>query len=259
MLNIQNNKFLTPSEVAILTENYRFTETRLPASPYSIESKALLCGEQCRQYLHTISPIFNSTSLMVTASLFGKRYSVLTMGAALYAMSRLQKGLNASIDNVTVESSYQEDLWLPRIGLVDAQVSVPISDREKWRDQILQSIFADNIAKVWAVLSTNAKVSNAVLWEHAAMYVHWFYETQFRQGASEFDIAYLEEDYQYIMLEAPGNIFGERRNPFTRYNTPKVMARGVDKPIRIRKTCCFYYLTSEEEHDYCISCPKMTT
>jgi ferric iron reductase protein FhuF len=258
MLNVQNNKLLTPSEVAILTENYRFTETRLPASPYSIASKALLCGERCRQYLQMISPIFNSTSLMVTASLFGKRYSVLTMGAALYAMSRLQKGLNASINNVCVESSYQGDLWLPRIGLVDAQVSLPISDREKWRDQILQSIFADNIAKVWAVLSTNTKVSKAVLWEHAAMYVHWFYETQFRHGASELDIGFLEEDYQYIISDAPGNIFGERKNPFTRYNTSKVIARGVDKPIRLRKTCCFYYLTSEEEHDYCISCPKMT-
>ena len=259
MLNVQNNKLLTPSEVAILTENYRYTETKLPASPYSITSKALLCSENCRLYLQTISPIFNSTSLMVTASLFGQRYSVLTMGASLYTMSMLQKGLNISIDNVSVESSYQEELWLPRIGLIDAQVTLPISNRERWRDQILQSIFAENIAKVWSILSATTKVSKAVLWEHAAMYIHWFYETQFRQGASEVEIAYLEKDYQYIMSDAPGYIFGERKNPFTRYNTPKVMARGVDKPIRLRKTCCFYYLTSEEEHDYCISCPKMTT
>jgi len=259
MLNVQQNRRLTPSEVAILTENYRFTETNLPPSPFSIDSKGLLCGEQCRLYLQTISPIFNSTSLLATASLFGKRYCVCTMAAPLYAMSRLQKGLDVSIDNARVESSYQEELWLPRIGLVDAQVSVPISNRAKWRDQILHDIFAENIAKVWMALSGTAKVSKAVLWEHAAMYLHWFYETQFRQGASEREIAFLEEDYQYIMSEASGEIFGERKNPFTRYNTQKVKTNRTDEPIRLRKTCCYYYLTSEEEHDYCISCPKMTT
>ncbi|TKI68083.1 hypothetical protein FC756_11290 [Lysinibacillus mangiferihumi] len=258
MVNVPNDHRLTPTDIAILTENYRFTETNLPASPYSISSKDLLYEEHCRQYLQTISPIFNSTSLITTASLFAKRYSVLTMAAPLFAMSMLQKGINAAIDNVRVESSYQEDLWLPKIALADAQVFLPIS-RAEWRDQILQSLFADNMAKVWKALSTTAKVSKAVLWEHAAMYVHWFYETQFRQGASEREIAFLEEDYHYIMTEAPGEIFGERKNPFTRYNTPKVMTRGTDKPIRLRKTCCYYYLTSEEEHDYCISCPKMPT
>ncbi|MEK5231234.1 (2Fe-2S)-binding protein [Lysinibacillus sp. FSL K6-0232] len=33
--------------------------------------------------------------------------------------------------------------------------------------------------------------------------------------------------------------------------------KELEQPIRLSKTCCFYYHTSEEANDFCISCPKI--
>ncbi|WP_420871919.1 (2Fe-2S)-binding protein [Cohnella rhizosphaerae] len=43
----------------------------------------------------------------------------------------------------------------------------------------------------------------------------------------------------------------------SRFDAPKVATKGSGTPIRIRKTCCFYYQASDEPDDYCPTCPKL--
>lgn len=248
---------LTADEIAVLTQGYRLTIEQNSDLIYSIPAKNLLDTDFCLTYLQEIASFFNSSSILVTASLFAKRYSVLTMASALYAMSRFEKGLNVDIENAWIESNNKEKPWLPSIRLIDWSTSLPKQNRLAWRDQIMQHIFANNLERVWRILATTAKIPKATLWENTAIYVNWLYETKIREEANPLEIARLEDDYYYIAFQASGDLFGERKNPLTKYCDPKVFVKDTDMPIRLRKTCCFYYLSSDEANDYCITCPKI--
>ncbi|MED4889896.1 IucA/IucC family C-terminal-domain containing protein [Lysinibacillus sp. FSL R7-0073] len=251
-----NNK-LSAEEISILLSDYRLTFEPAIDATYSISAENLLDSEQALVYLQTIAPFFQSPSLLVTASLFGKRYSVLTMASAFYAMSRYDKGLQVAIENIWVEAEGHAKPWLPKVRYIDHAVSVPTTDRNAWRDEVLKGIFADNLAKVWQSLTKISKIPKTILWENTAIYVNWLYETKIREGANEQEIIRLQEDYDYIVNQAPGSLFGEKKNPLTNYCGPKVTIKESEQPIRLRKTCCFYYHTSDETNDYCISCPKI--
>lgn len=247
---------LSAEESSVLLRDYRLTIEPAVDATYSLYAKDLLDNAQALDYLQKIAHFFQSPSILVTASLFAKRYSVLTMASAFYAMSRYDKGLHCRIENLWVEAEYTKP-WLPTIRLIDRTVSIPTKDREKWRDEILREIFANNLAKVWQSLGKISKIPKAILWENTAIYVNWLYETKLGEGASVQEKARIQEDYHYIVNLAPGSIFGERKNPLTDYCGPKVTIKESEQPVRLRKTCCFYYHTSDEANDYCISCPKI--
>jgi len=248
---------LSAEEKAVLLRDYRLTIEPAVDAAYALLAQNLLDTEQALAYLQKIAPFFHSTSTLVTASLFAKRYSVLTMASAFYAMSRYDKGLYVGIENIWVEAEDHAKPWLPNIRLIDDSVSVPTQDREAWRDEVLQGIFAGNLAKVWQSLTKISKIPKAILWENTAIYVNWLYETKISERASEQEKARIQEDYHYIVNQAPGSLFGERKNPLTNYCGPKVTIKESEQPIRLRKTCCFYYHTSDEANDFCISCPKI--
>jgi len=248
---------LSTEEMSVLLHHYRFTIEPAVDSTYSICAQDLLDAEQVQDYLQKIAPLFCSPSNFVTASLFAKRYSVLTMAAVLHAMSRYDKGLHASIDNVWVEAENKAKPWLPSLRLIESNVFMPTIEREAWRDEVLRGIFANNLAKVWQSLMKIAKIPKANLWENTAIYVNWLYEMKITEGANEQERARIQEDYDYIVRRAPGSIFGERKNPLTNYCGPKVLVDELEKPIRVRKTCCFNYKTSDEANNYCSSCPKL--
>ncbi|WP_155590352.1 IucA/IucC family C-terminal-domain containing protein [Lysinibacillus cavernae] len=248
---------LSAEEISVLLRDYRLTIEPAIDTTYSLFAQDLLDTEQTVEYLNKIAPFFHSPSTLVTASLFAKRYSVLTMASAFYVMSRYDKGLFVGLENTWVEAEYNAKPWLPNIRLIDSTVSVPTLDREAWRDEILKGIFADNLAKVWQSLTKISKIPKTILWENTAIYVNWLYETKIREGANEQEIARIQEDYIYIVSQAPGSLFGERKNPLTNYCGPKVMIEESEQPVRLRKTCCFYYHTSDGVNDFCISCPKI--
>lgn len=142
---------LSAEESSVLLRDYRLTIE--PGSGcYLLFICQRFIGQCSSSRLFTkIAHFFQSPSILVTASLFAKRYSVLTMASAFYAMSRYDKGLHCRIENLWVEAEYTKP-WLPTIRLIDRTVSIPTKDREKWRDEILREIFANNLAKVWQSL-----------------------------------------------------------------------------------------------------------
>ncbi|MEW9673067.1 (2Fe-2S)-binding protein [Ammoniphilus sp. 3BR4] len=129
-------------------------------------------------------------------------------------------------------------------------------DRHVWRDQVIRNIFAGNIAKIWRSICKAADIPIAVLWENTAIYVYWLYEKRMGEGASEQQKVRIHEDFQYLLHEAPASLFGDTENPLKKYNSPKCTISTSDQPVRIRKTCCFYYKVSSSEN-YCSTCPKV--
>jgi ferric iron reductase protein FhuF len=247
MTNSMLSSFKT-EELECLSTDFRLTTTISTDSRFSISSIDLLNEVKCSEYLDKITGLFKSPSRMVTASQFAKRYSFLTIAPSLYAMTMLNKGLDFSVENCHVESTFRDDsTWLPKVRLNDQIVSLPeVGGRNEWRNQVVKNIFAGNISKVWHSVSKAANIPISILWENTAIYVYWLYEK--RIGG--------HEDFQFLLNEAPASLFGEKRNPLTRFNSPKCEIPTSDQPVRVRKTCCYYYEVSPDKKTYCSSCPR---
>ncbi len=245
----------------VLTKDFRLTTKTSFDRTYSIPSIDLLNKEKCMAYLDRVTSILQPSSKIetvthkvATVSQFSKRYGFLTFGSGLYAMTMFNKGLDYSVENCHIESIYKDNTWLPDVRLADWHITQPIdSDRNEWRDQIIKNIFADNIAKVWRSISNAANIPISVLWENVAISVYWLYEKRIDKGASNNQKFRIHEDYQYL-LNAPAYLFGETENPLKKFNCSKRKTTTSDIPIRVRKTCCYYYKVSSDRV-YCTTCP----
>ncbi|UHA73403.1 (2Fe-2S)-binding protein [Paenibacillus sp. 481] len=254
--NLQLSLF-EPEEVNILTEHFRLTLHASRDSRLSIPAVDLLDTAKCQEYLEAAKTIFQCSNAAASLSQLSKRYAYLTMASGLYAMTMFNKGLDYSIENCHIESVDEDKSWLPEVCLSDWRVTEPTGgDRYIWREQMIQRIFAGNMAEVWNSVSKVAKVPTSILWENAAISVYWLYERRMLEGASDQQKARIQEDFQYLVQEAPAHLFGERENPMKKYNSPKCTTSYSDTPIRVRKTCCFLYKISDD-HDYCLTCPKL--
>ncbi|MGO4949824.1 MULTISPECIES: IucA/IucC family C-terminal-domain containing protein [Paenibacillus] len=250
--------WLNDQEMQSLAAEYRLTWEPSTDRTFSMPFTDLLDPSKSLNYLQGVSSIFETDSQTATVSLFAKRYAYLILASGLYAMSRFNKGLNYEITNGTIESSYQGEAWLPKARLTDWQTTSPEADqRGKWRDQVIEQMFAGNLAKVWQSLSKATRISRSVLWENTAIYVYWLYENKFAEGATPEEKQRVEEDFHYLIRDASAHLFGESRNPLKQFNTPKRATAASDTPIRVRTTCCFYYLAADDPQDYCSTCPKL--
>jgi ferric iron reductase protein FhuF len=248
---------LNPEEMDYLTKHFRLTTNISPDPKFSVPSINLLDETKCLAYLDRVRGIFQSSSTLVTASQFSKRYSFLAIAPSLYAMTMFNKGLDFCAENCMIESAYQDKTWLPKVRLTNWLVTPHIDgNRHEWRDHIIKNIFAGNIAKVWRAISKAGNIPMAILWENTAIYVYWLYEKRIGEEASDQQISRVHEDFQYLLSEAPASLFGEKENPLGRYFSPQITTTSSSQEVRIRKTCCYYYQISPNK-DYCSTCPKI--
>ncbi|WP_234404774.1 (2Fe-2S)-binding protein [Paenibacillus bouchesdurhonensis] len=247
---------LEQTEWDYLTHHLRLTSTVSSDKERSISAADLLDEVKSGPYLDRLASVFESPNRMVTASLFAKRYAAMLVSSGLYAMTMYDKGLKLSIANCHLESTIIDERWMPNVRLSDVRVTEPTgSDREAWREQVTRSIFGDHLGVVWRSISKAAKIPRTILWENTAIYVYVLYESRMAEEADEGRRVRVQEDLAYLTAGAPAELFGENYNPLAKYYSPKCMVEGVAKPIRPRKTCCFFYQVDEDE-DYCNSCPK---
>jgi ferric iron reductase protein FhuF len=256
-MNHRPPSVVLPEEWTYLQRNMRVTITRSEETDYSITVKDLLDEDLCAAYLDRISNVLGSPSRMVTASSFSKRYAYLVINPGLYMMTKCNKSLDVSIHNCHVESLYHNDTWRPHIRYTLAHATEPgAGSRDEWRDQLIQTMFADHLAVLWRVISKVAKVPIAILWENTAVYLYHLYEKTLAAEVDEQGRARLLEDFDYLRSGASGSLFGERKNPLTTYYGPKYTTPASDHPIRFRKTCCHYYELADAG-EYCTNCPKV--
>jgi ferric iron reductase protein FhuF len=245
---------LKPEEMEILSKDFRLVRNISSDSSYSIASKDFLHQEKCLAYLNKVTDILPASTKVASVSQFSKRYAFLTFGSGLYSMTMYNKGLDYSINNCYIESNYHRESWIPNLRLLDWHVTEPEDENwNKWRDQMIQTIFAENIAKVWEVISKVVRIPSSVLWENTAISVYWMYEKKMREEASENQKERILEDYHYL-LSAPADLFGTAENPLTKFDSPKSTTASSVEPIRMRKTCCYYYQTPA--NIYCRTCPR---
>ncbi|MDR6551766.1 IucA/IucC family C-terminal-domain containing protein [Paenibacillus qinlingensis] len=245
---------LAQGEWDYLSGQFGLSEYEASRPAYSVRALDLLDKELCSNYLDHLTVLLQSPSRMITASQFFKRYAALTAIPLLYAMTVYNKGLDLSADNCSLASSPGHS-WLAYVSLSDTDVTLPEADqRPNWRNEVISSLFAENIGKIIAVMSSVANVPKSILWENVAVRVYSLYEK--RIGVQGGQPEPFRADFEYLIHQAPGALFGEKENPLGRFFRKPTTSSISTTPIRVRQTCCFYYEVSSIK-EYCTTCPKL--
>lgn len=233
---------LHSEQIQYLKDHFRITD-QSPNGSLTFQSvQELFDPQACRAYLQQISEKFHTTSLVVTASQFAKRYSFLLVIPTLYAMSVYHKGLPIDPENCYIQSYDSGQKWLPRLALADWKVDQPLEDRARWREQLLKQLFAKHLAKIWAVLQECTRINPSILWENTTIYIHWLYTQFLTQSQHQQDV---QDDYQFLLQQADRELFGVPYQPLQRFSSPD----------GFRQTCCLSFLTNEEKK-VCKRCPR---
>ncbi|RSD28355.1 siderophore-iron reductase FhuF [Mesobacillus subterraneus] len=245
---------LTPKEIAILG-NYRFV-TSEPGNEVELDFSMLVKKESMSHYLKLFQEELRAPDMKTAASVFMKRHAFLAV-LYLYSMSAFNKKLNVDPDNIILADAIKDGLWLPEFYLKSKQtIPCPDGQREEWRKEAVRHLFEDNLFPVMDTLSRMARISKLILWENVSVYIFWLYEKILSQLEDEEIKARAEADFFYLLMSAPGKLFGNnQKNPMARYYSEPVYHEESDSYIRMRKTCCFSYRL-KEKGGLCKTCPR---
>ena len=201
----------TPAEAEVLSRSFGMFIGSPPDSSERIPCLDLLNEERCAAYLDRLAETLPSPSRLIAASQLAKRYAFIAAVPALYAMTAYGKGVELAIESCSLDA-YPSRIGKIRLLASDAPVTVPeAGERERWRGELVERLFAGHIAGIWRTLSKAANIPLPILWENAAVRVYSLYEKKITGEAAA------SADYDYLVRGAPGSAFGERINPLGRF------------------------------------------
>ncbi len=222
---------------------------------HAIRAIDLLVPQTCAKLLDSLTAAIGSPSRRITASLLSKRIAFLTTAPGLYAMTMYDKGLDLSLENCHLEYHYAHKRWQSGMLLENlAATEPPKGCRAEWRRQVIAGIFAGNLSRLWQSLSSVAKVPLPILWENTAVRVYSLYERHMTGSGYACTQSRIRDDFNYLVRDAGPEIFGAAGNPLAEFFWPTQRTYHSAQPIRIRKTCCYYYKATEPR-EYCSVCP----
>ncbi|WP_020407126.1 IucA/IucC family C-terminal-domain containing protein [Hahella ganghwensis] len=238
-----------------LTTRFRLVSADQRDHRNSLPTLSMLNPQTCETLLDKLTPVIHSPSRRITASLLSKRIAFLYTAASLYAMSMYDLGLDMSPENSFIEYGYDNRLWQSSMPLTNLTASVPEpNQRHAWRQHVIRQLFAGNLAPLWQILTEVARVPSKILWENTAVRVYSLYERRMLAQGSNEQESKAEEDFHYLIYEAPAELFGTTENPLQQFFWPKQCAFPSGSPVRFRKTCCYYYRASDPK-EFCSTCP----
>ena len=237
-----------------LTKRFRLREGTPASVAASVPCADLLDEDKCAAYMDRLKERMNAPSRLIAASMFAKRYAALVVMPCMYAMTAYDKSIDLAAGPAYLESSPEPgESWLSHVYLSRVAVGSPAPERRReWRDEALRGLYAGHLAPLWRAVSKAANAPLPILWENTAVRLFSLYEK--RMGEGDGAVSHARDDFEYVVRGAPGALFGEAENPFSKFYGNA----GADPnpPVRIRKTCCFYYKVSAAAEDYCSTCPK---
>jgi ferric iron reductase protein FhuF len=239
---------LTKNELDSLRKFRLSTEKSIPR--LTINGNDLLDKERIQEIFNGDLKLKLNTDIhQVIGSMLVKRYAFLA-ALVLYSMSVYNKGINSSLENISLQADETDPLWLPSFYFENLEVTTPEADRDQWRTSVIQTLFLENISKVISSISKHTKISKSILWENTAIYIFWMYESLLEdKGFSKEISSRIVDDFQYVVVDATPQMFGlKAQNPIIRFYRQK------QNGVRKRMTCCLFYLTSKND-DRCNSCP----
>ncbi|MDZ5781962.1 IucA/IucC family C-terminal-domain containing protein [Marinococcus luteus] len=225
----------------------------LPKQNEIIYGTELMKEEIARPYLENVTAMINTSSEMVAASQFSKRYARFVTEPAFKALTIEGRMLDLSPENSILHTDFSKDKWAPEFRMLKTDGLIGGNYQEK-RAILTEQVFAGHLQPVWKLFSSITRLPMPILWENTAVRVFSLYEKKLRNSASLLEIQQVNEDLHYLVYEAPGALFGEKNNPFRLFHR-KLQENKEGEWIRERKTCCFNYAVNNCG-SYCAACPK---
>lgn len=231
---------LTKNDLSSL-QKYRFK----PLTGKSFNVANLMDKAFAIDFMKKLALSIGSPSEKAAASIFIKRYAFIAV-ISLFTMTTTNKKFNLSLDNIEMEEAERGTDWLPLISLKNPSIEDwNGQDRDEWRKSVYRDLFAHNIYPLIEHFEKTFKISKLILWENIAVYLFWLYETELKES----EYQNVRSDFNYLIQEAEGNLFGDYHlNPIRRYYSKK----NSEDEIRMRKTCCFTYQLGSKR---CKTCP----
>ncbi|TKD70499.1 siderophore-iron reductase FhuF [Pseudalkalibacillus hwajinpoensis] len=189
---------------------------------------------------------------IVAGSQFMKRYGLMTLVSSLYAFTMWNKPIVAAPDQLAYRLDTDADSWMMNLVIRDEWRN-NWTDRTKERAKLANELINENLAPIIEAMVKATKLSATILWENAAIYLFWLYETVIPTEGDLEQKRRGEEDFHYFLREFNCTSFTCGANPFLPYYSEKT--EREEGLLRIRKTCCLKDQISSES-PCCKTCPK---
>ncbi|CAH1203102.1 (2Fe-2S)-binding protein [Paenibacillus sp. JJ-223] len=207
----------------------------------------------CREYVSWLTEYIGAPDMRVAASMLAKRIGYLWIAPLLTAMTFHHQKMSFSLDNSYLYHSTltatEGGTRFPFLAVNGLRAETLTEDREVWRKEMIEELFAVRLSPLLQTLATVGPLSMSVLWENMMVRIAPLYTPDVDDVGPESQ--HIQADFSYLTQIASGQTFGLRKNPFTRFTEKK---DNVPVAKNKRLTCCFYYQMSGE---YCRKCPKI--
>lgn len=222
---------------------------------YSFEE--LLEPEHARSFLKLYAALIKATDLSPAATYFVSYLRGLTT-AVQSLMSLENASMDWSMSNWSLLVLVKDGHTRLKFNPVNPTIThAAPRNREEWRNQILGHFYGETLQPIINVLAKEAKLSQNQLWAIMPTGLYYYKENAITQFAGNPAVyRQIISDYQYLINEMDGSIFGCNHNPLN------VKIQMVDNPyspgeqMPRKSSCCLAYLT--EGCSYCYTCPKLT-
>ncbi|MBN8208753.1 hypothetical protein JI666_08340 [Bacillus sp. NTK071] len=189
---------------------------------------------------------------IVAGSQFMKRYGLMTLVSSLYAFTMWNKPIVAAPEQLAYQLDTDAESWSMNLVIRD-EWRRNGKDRIDARAVLANELINENLAPIIETMVKATKLSATILWENAAIYLFWLYETLIPGEGDSEQKRRGEEDFHYFLREFNCTSFTCGANPFLPYYSEKT--EREEGSLRIRKTCCLKDQISAES-PCCKTCPK---
>lgn len=237
----------------LLEQKFNIRTTQLDDAVITIAAKDLLLPNQATTFLNEYATILRATDTTAAAAYFAGNFCGVAL-AMLYSVSTWNSTLNMSLSNETIQiypeqSRYRYAFVLKDWTVLEGPVEEP--ERSLWRLQAWTRFYGETVRPLFERLSADSGLHISQLWGQFPTRFNYFMATQQQETCS----TRLKSDYEAMLQELEGSVFGCSHNPLQVKIRYLEDARNPNEQVRMKNVCCLYYKTGEEQ--YCYTCPKL--
>ncbi|MEC0184838.1 hypothetical protein P4H61_25600 [Paenibacillus peoriae] len=179
-----------------------------------------------------------------------------------FMVSLCERKLDLSISNLRIHICCEGNFPSISLQVIDpTELDNARQDGEKCSSeqaqQALRGFYSLQLRPILEALAAAGGVSMGQMWGQFPLTLLYFKDRVRPMLTDPQDVKRFEQDFDYVMRELEGEVFGRKRNPFT------VRLVELDNPYRpgentyMKPSCCQYYKTGGGQR-YCYACPRMS-
>ncbi|NIK78422.1 ferric iron reductase protein FhuF [Paenibacillus castaneae] len=251
---------MNDSIMACLAKEYDLTTQPRELVVYRCAAIDLLNESKMKHLLALYTPLVKGKEQAVGEAYMTGWFRGPTMGL-LYALSAWNKSINLSLHNITIEiykNSYNDieyyscGFLLSNVELEDGP-QLPL-DNSDWVTEKLGHYFQHTVRPIFESIAKVGSLKIGMLWSQLPTSFEYSYELLLKSDKSDEVKLQTIRNYK-LMKSLDGQRFGRKNNPLdVKFRLTESMD-CPDKQIRMKYTCCQYYLV--EDGYYCFTCPKI--